>query len=414
MTEIEQLRQQRVAGAGQATAIEQARVVAETEGKVYVAQQRPRNEELARAMILKACAEPLLAERAFFRYSRGGSTITGPSIHLAREIARCWGNLMYGITELRRDDQAHESEMRAHAWDMQTNTDTSTTFIVKHQRDANGRTVDLTTGRDVYENNANQGARRVREMIYAIVPAYIVEEAKQACMKTLESSDEPLEVRVQRAVDWFAQIPVTVKQLEDKLGSRRSQWRHLDIAALEIVVRALTQGETTVDDEFTPADTRRVDPAAIAAQASGAAGGAPADAPTSDGSEPTTLAAPDPVSAPITEAQFTEIGARLTAAGITDRTGSLLYVNDVLEQHGTDKRVRARKELAAVEAEWVLESLRADDEGYATTGRPPVAPPVETPKDPAVDQPEDPWANVEVKQPADAGQDTPLPEGGDQ
>ena len=55
-------------------------------------------------------------------------------------------------------------------------------------------------------------------------------------------------------------------------------------------------------------------------------------------------------------------------------------------------------------------SVALDDEGYATTGRPPVAP--ETPKDPATEQPEDPWANVEVKQPADAGQDTPLPTGG--
>jgi hypothetical protein len=146
------------------------------------------------------------------------------------------------------------------------------------------------------------------------------------------------------------------------------------------------------------AEERRVDPAAIAAQASGAAAPAPADPVVSDGSEP--AAAPDPIG----EDQFTEIGARLTSAGITDRAGALLYVNDVLETRGVDKRVRARKELTHEEAEWVLASLRADQE-------PPVAPPV-APKDPAVEQPEDPWANVEVKQPPDA-EDTPLPEGGD-
>ena len=51
-----------------------------------------------------ACKQPALADRAFFRYSRGGGAITGPSIHLARELARALGKVQYGITELRRDD----------------------------------------------------------------------------------------------------------------------------------------------------------------------------------------------------------------------------------------------------------------------------------------------------------------------
>jgi hypothetical protein len=70
----------------------------------------------------ESCSQKGLAERAFFRYSRGGSQITGPSVHLARELARCFGNVQYGIAELRRDDEHGESEMQAFAWDVQTNT----------------------------------------------------------------------------------------------------------------------------------------------------------------------------------------------------------------------------------------------------------------------------------------------------
>jgi phage recombination protein Bet len=126
-------------------------------------------------------------------------------------------------------------------------------------------------------------------------------------------------------------------------------------------------------------DPRRVDPAAIAAQAESA----PA---------PSTDQTPDPTEEMITEAQFREIGDRLAAEGV-DKAGAIMYLNDVLEVHKIDKKVRARKELTRVEAEWVLESLRADFEDVEEVDGP------LTPKDPAVDQPEDPWANVDVKQP---------------
>ena len=50
----------------------------------------------------------------------------------------CWlpggGNVQYGINELRRDDSAGESEMRAWAWDVQNNTRSVRSFIVPHAR----------------------------------------------------------------------------------------------------------------------------------------------------------------------------------------------------------------------------------------------------------------------------------------
>lgn len=236
---------------GQATAVEQARAEAEVKAAVVVAQQCPRNVAVARASMIESCEQRELAERAFFRYSRGGSRITGPTVHLARELARCWGNVQYGISELRRDDVAGESEMMAFAWDVQTNTRSASIFIVPHVRDKQGGGTRLTETRDIYENNANMGARRVREAIFAILPPWFTEQAKAVCNATIEKGDgTPLPERIKTAIDAFGKANVTKKQLEDKIGLRADRWTAKDVAALEVIFRALVARETTKEEEF--------------------------------------------------------------------------------------------------------------------------------------------------------------------
>lgn len=238
---------------GQATAVEQARVIAEVHAAITVAQQLPRDITRATLGMQRSCAQPSLAEKAFFRYSRGGSQITGPSVQLARELIRCWGNAQYGLTELRRDDAHGQSEMQAWAWDVETNTRNSTTFIVPHVRDTRDGAKILTDMRDIYENNANMGARRLREMIFAILPGWFTEDAIATCYQTLEQSageGEQFAERVQQAVDGFARLGVTVSQIEQKLGAPSAKWSPADLAQLQVIYRSLKRGETTVADEF--------------------------------------------------------------------------------------------------------------------------------------------------------------------
>jgi len=236
---------------GQATAVEQARAVAEVQAAIVVAQQCPRDMEEARRQMRDSCRQQALAERAFFRYSRAGSTITGPSVHLARELARCWGNIQYGIAELRRDDAHGQSEMQAWAWDVQTNTRSSNTFIVPHKRDKKDGPVAIVDMRDIYENNANNGARRVREAIFAVLPPWLTEEAKTLCSETLkDGGGEPLPQRIGKAVDVFAGYGVRVEQLETRLGRPKGRWDEHDVAQLLVIAQSLKRGEVTVDEEF--------------------------------------------------------------------------------------------------------------------------------------------------------------------
>jgi hypothetical protein len=238
---------------GQGTAVEQSRAVAEVHAAIVVAQQCPRRVPEAFRQMRESCNQAALAERAFFRYSRAGSTISGPSVHLARELARCWGNIQYGITELRRDDDYGQSEMQAWAWDVETNARSSNTFIVPHRRDSRSGSTTLTDQRDIYENNANNAARRLREAILGVLPTYFVEEAKDVCTKTLtDGGGKPLAQRVADAIKAFGATGVTPGQLETKLGGPSEKWTEHDVAQLQVIYKSIQRGEIRKEEEFAP------------------------------------------------------------------------------------------------------------------------------------------------------------------
>lgn len=171
-----------------AVTIESSKAIAEAQGKLIIAKNFPRDEHLAYAKVMEACKRKSLAEKAIYSYPRSGSTISGPSIRLAEELARCWGNVDFGIKELSQKEG--ESEMSAYCWDMETNTMSSQTFVVAHVRDTKKGQVKLSEQRDIYENNANMAGRRLRARILAILPPDLVEAAVLECKKTLAGNNE--------------------------------------------------------------------------------------------------------------------------------------------------------------------------------------------------------------------------------
>lgn len=236
---------------GQATAVEQSRAFAEVQAAVVVAQQRPRDIQRALTEMRQSCSLDAMAERAFYRYNRGGSSVTGPSVHLMRELARCFGNVQYGIAEMRRDDAAGISEMQAYAWDVQTNTRSAQMFVVPHMRDKRGGAEKLVDLRDIYENNANQGARRLREAIRSILPPWFVEEAVEACSRTLrDGGGKPLPQRIADAIRAFDGLGISADRMERRLGRPSARWTDHDIAQLTIAYKSLQRGEINADEEF--------------------------------------------------------------------------------------------------------------------------------------------------------------------
>jgi hypothetical protein len=243
---------------GQGTAVEQSRATSEVYYRVLVAQQVPRDEDAVVESMKRSCSKLRLAEKAFYKLPRSGSTVEGPSVHLARELARIWGNIDYGVTELRQDDEYGQSEIQAFAWDLQTNARSAQTFIVPHKKDVGASTKKLAKMQEIYENNANNGARRVREAIFAVLPTWFVEEAQEICKAAIAKGDgTPLADRVATAVALFEKdFGITLAQLEAKLHRSKDRWDEQDVAGLSVTYRSLKAREVSKDDEFPSADTK--------------------------------------------------------------------------------------------------------------------------------------------------------------
>lgn len=259
--------QARRADPGQATQIEQARAIAEVRAMVMIAMENPRDEERARKKMQRVCKMPALAERAFFRVPRGtkkddnGNTVKGPdgkpipefvngeTINLARELARCWGNIDYSVREMSRSEQKGQSEMMAYAWDLEENVRPTSVFIVEHKI---GKYA-IKSNQQIYENNAGHAGRRLREMIFNVLPEWFKGEAIDLCHETLRQGDgKPIAVRIQGAIEAFGKVGVSVDMLQRKIGRVMGEATPEDLAMLRVILRSIGRGEVTVVDEFPP------------------------------------------------------------------------------------------------------------------------------------------------------------------
>lgn len=236
-----------------AVAIEQERAIAEAQGKLVIAKRFPRDQAAAYQRVMEACSRMGLAEEAIYSFPRGRETVTGPSIRLAEELARCWGNIDYGLRELSR--RAGESEMEAYAWDLETNTSTSQKFTVKHVRDTRQGRQDLTDERDIYEIGANQGARRLRARLLAILPPDLVDAAVGRCRATLAGKTEmPMADRVRALVDGFAGIGVTAALIERRVGKKLDELLPDELVDLRAVYKSIKDGVGKASDYFSASE----------------------------------------------------------------------------------------------------------------------------------------------------------------
>ena len=214
-----------------AVTIESSKAIAEAQGKLIIAKNFPRDEHLAYAKVMEACKRKSLAEKAIYSYPRSGSTISGPSIRLAEELARCWGNVDFGIKELSQKDG--ESEMSAYCWDMETNTMSSQTFVVAHVRDT------------------KKGQVRLRARILAILPPDLVEAAVAECKKTLAGdNDIPIADRINKMVASFAKFGVKIDTLEKRLGRKIDTMTTEDICEYAGIYNSLKDGNSSISDWF--------------------------------------------------------------------------------------------------------------------------------------------------------------------
>ncbi len=230
-------------------AVESSRAIAEAQGKLIMAKRFPRNYTESYAKAMEACQRKGFAEKAFFSYPRAGQTVTGVTIRFAEELARVYGNLDYGIKEMSHEEG--KSEMQAYCWDLETNTISSQNFTVEHIMETKQGNRKLTSQRDIYERTANDGARRLRSRILAILPPDLVEDCINECKKTLAGQNEiPLIDKIKNMVTAFAKMGVTKEMLEKRLKHTIETVNADELMEYIGIYNGLKQKETTICDWF--------------------------------------------------------------------------------------------------------------------------------------------------------------------
>ncbi len=231
-----------------ATMVAQTREMAEAIAAMQMAKMCPRDVVAARDRILNSCTRPKLAEGACYTYSRGGTDVTGPSIRLAEMLAQNWGNMSFGIREL--EQRNGESTCEAFAWDMETNARQTKVFQVPHIRHTKKGDTRLTDPRDIYELVANNGARRLRACILGVIPGDIVEEAVEACDRTLATRFEVTPERLKKMLEAFAQYGVTKEQIEARVQCHVDAIKPAQLANLGKIINSIKDGMSKAEDWF--------------------------------------------------------------------------------------------------------------------------------------------------------------------
>lgn len=228
-----------------------AAVAAEVQAGMIVAKRYPRNEDLAYQKLLKACTRTAFAEDALYSYPRGGNTIEGPSVNLAREAARVWGNIEYGFVIVR--DEKDERQLRGWAWDKETNTrnfsEASFQKLIQRKTKSGETRWVVPDEREQRELTNKHGAVLERNSILKSIPKDFIEDALLACRATLKKQTEqdPDGAR-KRIILAFSDLHITPEMLEQKLGHPLATCTAAELTELRSVHTALKDGTAKWSD----------------------------------------------------------------------------------------------------------------------------------------------------------------------
>lgn len=259
----------------------EAQTDAETvKAQIAIARSFPRNQHQAASDALASCERPGLAADAAYAFSRAGTKITGPSVVLAREIARCWGNIRYGlrIVSVYRTAEGQERvRIRGTAHDLQTNSfvENEDDFANLIQRwvgpeESRERKWIKPDERDFRELVNRRGAILVRNAILQLLPPDLVDDCLAASARTMKkAADEGLkggaaerDRYIRNLVRSFAGYGVKVEHLEAYLGHPLDAMTGDEAHDLAAHLNSFKDGQSKPHEVFDlgPAPRRRPEP----------------------------------------------------------------------------------------------------------------------------------------------------------
>lgn len=189
------------------------------------------------------------AQSCNYSLPRGGKTISGPSVHLAKTLAQTWGNMRFEAKVVSVDKTTLTSQ--GVAFDLESNVaikvEVKRSIVGKHGR----FNEDMIT---VTGNAAN--AIALRNAILSVIPKMVVDKVYNAALETItgDVSGNKIEEARTKLVKYFDEnYKVTEKEILNLLGKEKlSQITKDNIVTLRGVAQAIKDGDTTAEYTFRP------------------------------------------------------------------------------------------------------------------------------------------------------------------
>jgi ribosomal protein L18 len=225
---------------------------AEVDIQVSTAKKYPRNVSrcISNATAIVTISESA-ARTCSYSLPRGGKTVTGPTIHLAKILAQQYGNLRCEAKVV--DITEKHIRCQAVAWDIETNVAVKVE-VLRKITDKYGKKFND----DMVTMTGNAGnAIALRNAIFAVVPKQVVDAVYQAAQRKitgdLSDADKLNAKRLQVVTHLKSSYNLTETQVLAAIG--KSSINHItpeDIVTLTGVDQAIKDGDTNVQDAFSP------------------------------------------------------------------------------------------------------------------------------------------------------------------
>jgi hypothetical protein len=196
----------------------------------------------------------------------GQDWIEGPSIKLANDVARIFGN---NINEVREIDVGDAWVFYARFTDIETGFSMERAFRQRKSQ-SSMKTKDADRQLDIaYQIGQSKAIRNCIVNSLQIYADYAFEQARNSLV---EKIGKDIGAWRERTVQGIAKIPVDLHRVERVVGRAAKDWLAPDIARVVAMMRAIADGMATADEMFPPID-------------SSAAGNAPRPSSTADGEQ---------------------------------------------------------------------------------------------------------------------------------
>jgi hypothetical protein len=248
-----------------------ARETAEVQAALTMARKFPRDESACYAKTIKAFQRPGVAQNARYTFPRGNKNVSGPSVDCARELARIWGNIDYGVRVV--SSQGGEVQLEGYAWDLETGARAKAQdrFAKLIQKKIGGQPIWVEPDeRDARELIFRRGAILVRNAILSIIPSDIVDAAQDASIDTmlkLEGGklEKSREEAVRELVVAFDKLGVSVEMLSRRLGHEVALITPDEMVELRSIWKSIHDGNSKRSEHFEFSDPNKASEKANAA-----------------------------------------------------------------------------------------------------------------------------------------------------